>query len=67
MNNVVWILAGLVTLVSVWLSQAVSQWWLLLAVVVGAYLAVSGYTGNCPVRRHLERKCGGREDNTEDW
>jgi len=67
MNSVGWILAGSVTRAGAWLSQAVSEWWLLLALLVGACLPVSGYTGNCPVRRYLNRKRGGSEDNTEEW
>jgi hypothetical protein len=40
MNSLVWMLAGALILASVWLSQAVSQWWLLLTFLVSAYLVV---------------------------
>jgi uncharacterized membrane protein len=66
MENLVWILAGVLIISSVWLAQAVSQWWLLLAVLIGAYLAVSGHTGSCVVKRFLSRKSGMEEDHHDD-
>ena len=58
MNSLIWILAGTLILMSVWLAQTVSQWWLLLTVLVGGYLVVSGFTGRCPVRKVLAKKSG---------
>ena len=56
MNSLIWILAGALILISVWLAQSVSQWWLLLAVLVGGYLVVTGFTGRCPVKKFLPTK-----------
>ena len=50
LNYLVWILAGALLLLSVWLSQVISRWWLLLTLLVGAYLVVSGITGSCLVK-----------------
>ena len=58
MNSLVWILAGALILISVWLSQVVSQWWLLLTFLVSAYLVVSGITGHCPVRNYFRKQLG---------
>ncbi|HZL77227.1 MAG TPA: DUF2892 domain-containing protein [Candidatus Limnocylindrales bacterium] len=63
MNSLVWILAGALILVSVWLSQAVSQWWLLLTFLVSAYLVVSGITGFCPVKNFLRKQLGEKGDD----
>jgi hypothetical protein len=66
MNSLVWILAGALILVSVWLSQMVSQWWLLLAVLTGGYLVVTGFTGYCPVKSFLRRQLGEAENDDAD-
>jgi hypothetical protein len=66
MNSLVWILAGALILISVWLAQAVSQWWLLLAIVVGGYLVVSGFTGFCPVRNFLRKQFGEKKNDYDD-
>ena len=67
MNSWVWILAGALILISVWLSQVVSQWWLLLTFLVSAYLAISGFTGYCPVMNHLRKHLGeAANDDDED-
>ena len=58
MNSLIWILAGALIVVSVWLAQSVSLWWLLLAVLVGGYLIVSGFTGRCPVKKCLAKTFG---------
>lgn len=58
MNSLIWILAGAMILLSVWLSQTVNQWWLLLGFLVGGYLVVTGFTGRCPVRMLLARWFG---------
>jgi hypothetical protein len=34
MESFIWILAGALILISVWLAQTVGQWWLLLAILV---------------------------------
>jgi hypothetical protein len=65
MNSLVWILAGSLILVSVWLSQVVSHWWLLLALVTGGYLVVSGSTGHCPGKSLLRKQLGRNEDDTD--
>ena len=56
MNSLIRILAGALIIISVWLSQMVSQWWLLLTFLVSAYLIVSGITGFCPVRNTLRKQ-----------
>jgi hypothetical protein len=66
MNSLVWILTGALILASVWLSQAVSQWWLLLTFLVSAYLIVSGFTGFCPVKNFLRKQLGEAADNDAD-
>jgi hypothetical protein len=68
MNSLVWILAGALILISVWLSQAVSPWWLLLTFLASAYLVVSGITGFCPLRNFLRKQLGaaGNDDKDED-
>ena len=66
MNSLVWILAGALILVSVWLSQAVSQWWLLLTFLVSAYLVISGITGHCPVKNYLRKQLGETDNDNED-
>ena len=67
LNSLVWILAGALILVSVWLSQALSQWWLLLTFLVSAYLVVSGITGHDPVRNYLRKQLGeAGNDDDED-
>ena len=63
LNSLVWILAGALILISVWLSQAVSQWWLLLKFLVSAYLVVSGITGHCPVKKYLRKQLGEAADD----
>ena len=66
MDSLIWILAGALILISVWLAQAVSQWWLLLAIVVGGYLVVSGFTGFCPVRNFLRKQFGEKKNDYDD-
>ena len=68
MNSLVWILAGALILISIWLSQAVSQWWLLLTFLVSAYLIVSDITGFCPVKNYLKKQLGeaAGDDDDED-
>ncbi len=62
MESLFWILAGALILISVWLAQSFSQWWLLLAILVGGYLVVSGFTGFCPVRKLLRKQLGEKEN-----
>ena len=68
MNPMVWILAGALILISVWLPQSVSQWWLLLMFLVSAYLVVSGsgFTGFCPVKNYLRKQLGEAADDDDD-
>jgi len=66
MNSLIWILAGALILVSVWLSQMVSQWWLLLTFLVSAYLVISGITGFCPVKNYLRKQIGEAEIDDKD-
>jgi hypothetical protein len=63
MESLIWILAGALILISVWLAQWVSQWWLLLAILVGGYLVVSGFTGFCPVKTFSRKKHGEKEND----
>jgi hypothetical protein len=65
MNSLVWILAGALILISVWLAQIISQWWLLLTFLVSAYLVVSGITGFCPVRNYLRKQLGEKENHDD--
>ena len=65
LNSLVWILAGALILISVWLSQAISQWWLLLTFLVSAYLVVSGFTGFCPVKNYLRKQLGEAADDDD--
>ncbi len=53
LDRVVFAFAGSVVLLSVALGHFVSQWWLLLAVFVGANLLQSSFTGFCPLARIL--------------
>ena len=66
MESLFWILAGALILISVWLAQCVSQWWLLLAILVGGYLVVSGFTGFCPVQKFLRKKLGEKENDHDE-
>jgi hypothetical protein len=68
LNYLVWILAGALLLLSVWLSQVISRWWLLLTLLVGAYLVVSGITGSCLVKNYLRKHLGeaAGDDDDED-
>lgn len=47
-ENLIRILAGSMTLLSVALAYFVSPWWLLLACFVGLNLIQSAFTGFCP-------------------
>jgi hypothetical protein len=47
-ENLIRILAGTMTLLSVALAHFVSPWWLLLACFVGLNLIQSAFTGFCP-------------------
>ena len=66
MNSLVWILAGALILISVWLAHSVSQWWLLLTILVSGYLVVSGFSGYCPVKNLLRKQLGGAENEEEE-
>ena len=65
LNSLVWILVGALILVSLWLSQVVSQWWLLLTVLVSAYLVITGFTGVCPVKNYLRKQLGESTDGED--
>lgn len=47
-ENLIRVLAGSMTLLSVVLAHFVSPWWLLLACFVGLNLIQSAFTGFCP-------------------
>lgn len=66
MNSLIWILAGALILASVWLSQVVSQWWLLLTFLVSAYLVVTGFTGFCPVKKFLRKQLDENDNDDDD-
>ena len=66
MNSFVWILVGALILISVWLSEAFSPWWLLLTFLVSAYLVISGITGFCPVKNFLRKQLGEAGNEEED-
>ena len=66
-ENLVRILAGAMTLLSVALVYFVSPWWLLLTCFVGANLLQSAFTGFCPPTLIL-RKLGWLDDTgTIHW
>jgi hypothetical protein len=67
LNSLVWILAGALILIGVWLSQSVRQWWLLLTFLVSAYLVISGITGHCPVKNFFRKRLGetGNDDDKD--
>ena len=67
LNSLVWILAGALIFISVWLSQVVSQWWLLLTVLVSAYLVVSGITGRCPVKNFFRKQLGEAGNDDDEY
>ena len=67
MNSLVWILAGALILISVWLSQVANQWWLLLTFLVSAYLVVSGITGHCLVKNFLRKQLGEEDDKHDSF
>lgn len=48
-------LAGTLVLTSLVLSLLVGQWWILLAVFVGANLLQSAFTNFCPAERVMRR------------
>lgn len=54
-DDLVRILAGSMTLLSVALAHFVSPWWLLLACFVGLNLIQSAFTGFCPPTLVLRR------------
>lgn len=67
MNSLVWILAGALMLISIWLAQVISQWWLLFTFLVSAHLVLSGITGFCPVKNYLRKQFGkAADDEGED-
>jgi len=66
LNSLVWILAGALILISVWLSQAVSPWWLGVAFLVSAYLIITGITGYYPVKNYLSKQLGESVDADDD-
>lgn len=53
-DRVVMLVAGLMVLASLILSQLVSPWWLLLAAFVGANMAQASLTGFCPMAMMLK-------------
>jgi hypothetical protein len=65
LNSLVWILAGALILIGVWLAQAASQWWLLLTFLVSAYFVISGITGHCPVKNYLRKQFGEAADDDD--
>ncbi len=50
-DRMVLVFAGLVILLSVALTLAASQWWLLLTAFVGANLIQSGFSRFCPAAK----------------
>ncbi len=60
MNSLVWIIAGLLILAGIWLSQTVNARWIALSILAGGYLIASGLTGWSPIE-HLFLKPNGRK------
>jgi hypothetical protein len=54
-ESIIRLLAGTLVLVSITLGHFASQWWLLLAVFVGANLVQSVFTGFCLAETILHR------------
>ncbi|MEI8289130.1 MAG: DUF2892 domain-containing protein [Verrucomicrobiota bacterium] len=67
MNSLIWILTGALILSSVWLSQVLSQWWLLLTFFVSTHLLISGITGYCPIRNYLRKQPSEAENNEDEF
>lgn len=66
-NDLIRVLAGSITLLSVALVYFVSPWWLLLTCFVGVNLIQSAFTGFCPPSIAL-RKLGWLDDSgTIHW
>lgn len=66
-ENLVRILAGAMTLLSVALVYFVSPWWLLLTGFVGANLLQSAFTGFCPPTLILRKLGWVDADNVIHW
>ena len=66
-ENLVRILAGAMTLLSVALVYFVSPWWLLLTCFVGANLFQSALTGFCPPTLILRKLGWVDADNVIHW
>ena len=66
-ENLVRILAGAMTLLSVALVYFVSPWWLLLTCFVGANLLQSAFTGFCPPTLILRKLGWVDADNVIHW
>ncbi len=66
-ENLVRILAGAMTLLSVALVYFVSPWWLLLTCFVGANLLQSAFTGFCPPTLILRKLGWVDTDNVIHW
>lgn len=54
-DKIVLSFAGLMVLLSVGLTLAFSQWWLLLTGLVGLNLLQTGFTGFCPAAMILKK------------
>jgi len=65
LNSLVWILAGALILVCVWLSQVVIPWWRL-TFLASAYWVVSGITGHDPVKNDLRKQLAEAADGADD-
>ncbi len=66
MDSFIWILEGSLILISVWLGQWASRWWLVLAILVGGYLVVTGFSGFCPAKNFLRKVLSEKEDDHDD-
>lgn len=51
----VYLMAGMMTLISVGLGWFVSDWWFLLTVFVGVNLVQASFTGFCPAEKVLAK------------
>ena len=56
MESLFLILAGLLIVICVWLSQTVNELWLFPVILIGGYLVISGFAGRCPLTKHLKKK-----------
>lgn len=66
MESLVWVIAGSLIVICIWLSQIVNSACLFPVIFIGGYLAISGFTGHCPLTGFLKRKLNGNDSDRSD-